>query len=103
MNHLQFIADIIKAYPDGQVIFDEPLKIKTSPHIFLITVYGLWAGPTGVYLLDGSGAWYGPLLESQANAAVMIGSLYQRVRMLPAPPSVVVAKYDQEVNAVIFE
>lgn len=103
MNHLEYITEAVKAHPDGQVIFTEPLKIKTSPHIFLITVYGLWVGPTGVYLLDGSGTWYGPLLETQANAGFMINSIYQRVKMLPCPPSVVVGKYDQEVNAVIFE
>jgi hypothetical protein len=103
MNYLEYITEAVKTYPDGQVIFDEPLKIKTSPHIFLITVYGLCVGPYGLYVMDGGGDWYGPLLESQANAGVMISSIYQRVKMLPAPPSVVIAKYDQEVNAVIFE
>ena len=103
MNQLIEIAQIAKTYPDGQVMFDEPLKVKPSPHIYLFTAYGVWAGPDGVYVLDGGGDWHGPLQENQGNAQFMISSLYQRLKLLPPPPSVVVAKYDQELNAVIFE
>lgn len=103
MNHLQFITDTVSKYPDRQVMFDDPLPIKPSPHIYLFTVYGLWAGPDGVYLLDGGGDWHGPLLESQTNARLMIASLYQRIKLMPAPVSVVVAKYDEVVNATIVE
>jgi hypothetical protein len=53
--------------------------------------------------MDDSGCWHGPLLESQVNAKLMIASLYQRIRLMPEPVSVVVAKYDEVVNATIFE
>jgi len=103
MNHLQFITDTIAKYPDSQVMFDDPIKIKPSPHVYLFTAYGLWSGPDGVYVLDGGGDWHGPLKEDQANAGLMIASIYQRIRLMPAPVSVVVAKYDEVVNATIFE
>jgi len=103
MNQLIEITQIASTYPDGQVLFKEPLQVKSSPHQHLFTAYGVWGGPSGIYVLDGSGTWYGPLLESQANAGFMISSLYQRLKALQAPPSVVVANYDQELNAVIFE
>lgn len=103
MNHLQFITDAVNNYPDHQVMFDEPLKIKPSPHVYLFTAYGLWSGPDGVYVLDGVGDWHGPLKEDQVNADIMINSLYQRLKVMAPPVSVVVAKYDEVVNATIFE
>jgi hypothetical protein len=103
MNHLQFIIDTIAKYPDSRVMFDDGIQIKTSPHIYLFTVYGLWSGPDGVYLLDGGGDWHGPLREDQTNAGLMIASIYQRLKAMQVRPSVVIARYDNEVNATIVE
>jgi hypothetical protein len=103
MNHLQCITDTVNAYPDKQVMFDDAIKVKASPHMHLFSCYGVCVGPGGVYLLDGGGDWHGPLKEDQVNARLMIASLYQRIRLMPAPVSVVVAKYDEVVNATIFE
>lgn len=103
MNQLIEIAQIAKTHPDGQVLFNEPLQVKSSPHRHVFTAFGVWAGPDGVYVLDGGGDWHGPLHEKQANAGFVISSLYQRLKMLQASPSVVIANYDQEVNAIVFE
>lgn len=103
MNHLQFITDTINKHPDRQVMFDDAIKVKASPHMHLFSCYGACVGPGGLYLLDGGGDWHGPLKEDQTNAGLMIASLYQRIKILPAPVSVVVAKYDEVVNATIFE
>jgi hypothetical protein len=103
MNRLQYITDTVNAYPDHQVEFSDPLQIKLSPHTMPFTVWGLWGGSDGVYVLDGGGNWHGPLLESQINAEFMINSIYQRLKVLPPPVSVVVAQYDEQVNATIFE
>ena len=103
MNHLQFITDTICKYPDHRVKFDDAVRVKASPHISLFTCHGACVGPDGIYLMDEVGEWFGPLKEDQANAGLMINSLYQRLKVMPPPVSVVLAKYDQEVNATIFE
>jgi hypothetical protein len=103
MNHLQFIIDTVNKYPDRQVMFDDAIRVKASPHVSLFVCHGICVGSIGVCLMDEYGCWHGPLLESQVNAGLMINSLYQRLKVITPPVSVVVAKYDQEVNATIFE
>ena len=103
MNHLQFITDTVTKHPDSQVMFDDAIKVKASPHINLFTCYGVCVQSGAVYLMDDSGCWHGPLLESQLNAKLLIASLYQRIRLMPPPVSVVVATYDEIVNVTIFE
>jgi hypothetical protein len=84
-------------------MFDDAIKVKASPHVSLFSCYGACAGPDGIYLLDGGGDWHGPLKEDQLNASLLISSLYQRLKAMSPPVSVVVAKYDEVVNATIFE
>lgn len=103
MNQLQFITEAINKYPDQRVMFNDAIRVKASPHIAVFSCYGACVGPDGVHLMDGEGSWHGPLKENQVNAGVVISSLYQRLRLLPPPVSVVVAKYDEVVNATIFE
>jgi hypothetical protein len=103
MNQLAFITDSLNTYPDHQVIFNDAIRVKASPHIALFTCYGACNGPDGIYLMDGEGEWHGPLLPEQQNGQLIINSLYQRLKVLPPPVSVVVAKYDEQVNATIFE
>lgn len=103
MNHLQFITDTVNNYPDHKVMFDDAIRVKASPHIALFACHGACVGPDGVYLMDGEGEWFGPLKEDQLNAGLMISSLYQRLKIMAPPVSIVVAKYDEIVNAIIFE
>lgn len=103
MNQLQYITEAINKYPNQQVMFNDAIRVNASPHIALFSCYGACAGPDGVHLMDPAGIWHGPLKENQVNAGMLIGSLYQRMRLMPPPVSVVVAKYDDEVNATIFE
>lgn len=103
MNNLQQINTIAQRYLNGQVIFDEPLKVKSTPHQHVFTVYGVWSGDNGLFVLDGAGEWHGPLLENQLNGEIIINSIYQRMKLMPPPVSVVVAQYDADVNATIFE
>lgn len=103
MNHLQYITDTLNKYPDRQVMFTDAIRVKASPHVLLFSCYGACVGPDGVYLMDSDGVWHGPVKENQINAGLIIGSLYQRMRLMPPPVSVVVAKYDCDVNAIIFE
>jgi hypothetical protein len=103
MNQLKYITDSLNQFPDHQVLFDDAIRVKASPHIALFTCWGACIGPDGVYLMDGDGNWHGPLKEDQANAGLLISTIYQRLRLMPPPVSVVVAKYDEVVNATIFE
>jgi hypothetical protein len=103
MNKLIEIAQITSTHRDSKVMFADPLQVKSSPHRHLFTAYGVWSGPDGVYVMDGEGNWHGPLQEKQGNAEFMISSLYQRLKVLPVNTSIVVANYDNEINAVIFE
>lgn len=102
MNQLAFITQSVAAYPDNRVMFDDAIKVKSSPHIALFSCYGACVGPEGVYLMDYEGEWHGPLKEDQVNAGLLISSLYQRLKVMSIP-SVVMAQYDCEVNATIFE
>jgi hypothetical protein len=103
MNQLEYITDSLNAYPDHRVTFDDAIRVKASPHIALFACYGACVGPDGVYLMDNQGEWHGPLKESQVNAGLMISGLYQRLKVIQLPVSVVVAEYDENVNATIFE
>lgn len=102
MNKLAEINQIA-SQRNGEVLFDEPLHIKSSPHTHLFTAWGVCTGPDGLYVMDGLGKWHGPLLQEQGNSEFMINSLYQRLKAPELKTSVVVASYDKEVNAVIFE
>lgn len=103
MNQLQYITDSLNAYPDHRVMFDDAIRVKSSPHMALFDCYGAWVGPDGVYLMDGDGLWHGPIKEDQINAGLIINSLYQRLKVMQLPVSVVVAQYDESVNATIFD
>jgi hypothetical protein len=103
MNNLQHINDLTQRHPDGQVLFDDPIKVRSAPHQPVFTVYGVWAGDQGLFVLDGAGEWHGPLLPEQINGQLIINSIYQRLKVTSVKPSVVVANYDEEVNAIIFE
>lgn len=102
MNQLAEINQITSRH-NGEILFEDALNIKSSPHTHLFTAWGICAGPDGLYVMDGLGKWHGPLLEKQGNSEYMINSLYQRLKAIELKPSVVVANYDDNVNAVIFE
>lgn len=82
MLQLQQINDLAKCHPDGQVLFDDPIKVRSAPHQPVFTVYGVWAGSDGLFVLDGGGEWHGPLLPEQQNGDLMINSIYQRMKIL---------------------
>jgi hypothetical protein len=103
MNQLEFIRQSITSLPRQSILFKDAIVIKHSPHIALFTCWGACVAPDGVYLMDGNSEWRGPLKEDQVNAALIISSLYQRMKIMPLPVSVVVAQYDNDVNATIFD
>lgn len=82
MNHLEQITQLTNSYPDGQIFFDDPIKVRQAPHQPVFTVYGIWSGSSGLFVLDGGGEWHGPLLAEQSNGELMINSIYQRMKIL---------------------
>lgn len=97
MQPRKHIEQLVQQYPDGQVIFDDPLEVQD-----VFTVCGVWSGDNGLFVLDGAGEWHGPLLTEQVNGELMINSIYQHLKAMPVP-SVVLANYDNDINAIIFE
>lgn len=79
LAQLQAMAE---EFPQGKVYFDDPVKVKKTPHHHLFTAYGIWAhGVNGVWLLDGAGTWH-HLEEKDDNAGYVIASMAQRLRLL---------------------
>ena len=99
MDQLLEIAQIADKYSDRKVMFDTPLVVKGSPHQHIFTAFGIWSGIDGIYVLDGTGDWHGPLQEKQANAGFMISSIYQRLKGM----QVIIASHDHDVNATIIQ
>lgn len=83
MSLLPTISTMLSEFPDSKTMLDVPIKVMSSPHAHVFTIYGAWNGEGGVWLLDGEGDWHGPLLETQLNANYIINSLYQRLKLGP--------------------
>lgn len=81
MSLLPIISTMLSEYPDNKTILNVPIKVMSSPHVEVFTIYGAWQGEDGVWLMDGKGDWHGPLLETQINASYIINSLYQRLKL----------------------
>lgn len=82
MKTLKTIKEIILSRQDNEILFSDPLVIKSSPHQHVFTCYGVHAERDEVWLMDGVGEWHGPLSEQQVNAQLVINSLYQRLKSL---------------------
>lgn len=82
MTTIDQIRELLHKYPEGRVYFDEPVKVKASPHHELFRCYGVSIDNTDIYLMDPDEKWHGPLEENQVNANLVIASLYQRLKGL---------------------
>lgn len=79
MTTLETIQQIVESH-NREIIFDDPVKVKKTPHELVFTCYGIHV-ENGVWLMDGAGQWY-QLEESDQNAKLVINSLYQRLRAM---------------------
>lgn len=103
MNQLEYIHQVVDNESDKRIMFDTPLVVKSTPHTPVFTCWGATIGPDGVYLMDYEQQWHGPLHRDQAFAPLVIASVYQRLKGREITAGVVVATYDNEVNATIVE
>lgn len=76
------IEKITNAHGENEMYFDDPIKIKSTPHTHVFTIYGAKVKDGKCYLMDGGGEWHGPLEASQANAEYVITGLYQRLKSM---------------------
>lgn len=62
--------------------FDDGVQVKTSPHSFPFIAWAVCTSPGGeLYVMDGDEQWHKVEL-SDDNAHLVIGSLYQRLRLM---------------------
>lgn len=79
---LKAIAEIIRQLVGSEYLyFETPLQVKTTPHTHPVNLHGACASPEGlVYVMDADHEWH--QLEQKDKDAVVIESLFQRVRFL---------------------
>ena len=80
---LQECKDIIKELVGHEYLyFDTAVEVKTTPHSHPFAAWAVSVSPKDeLYVMDSDEYWH--LVElNDSNAALVIGSLYQRLRMM---------------------
>jgi len=76
-------VDIIKNLVGNEYLyFDSKVEIKTSPHSFPFAAWAVCVSPKDeLYVMDSDEEWH-QVEVTDAKAALVIGSLYQRLRLM---------------------
>jgi hypothetical protein len=80
---LQECIEIVKELVGHDYLyFETAVEIKTTPHTPAFAAWGVCVSPKDVlYVMDHDEYWH--MIElNDTNAALVIGSLYQRLRMM---------------------
>ena len=76
---IEIIQDLVG---HGLLYFDHPIEIRLTPHSHPFSVWGVCVSPHHqLFIMDREEQWH-PLEPTDLNADLMIGSLYQRLRLL---------------------
>jgi hypothetical protein len=76
---LEIIKDLVG---HDYLYFDVAVEIKTSPHSYPFAAWGVCVSPKDeLYGMDSEQEWHKVELQD-INAAMVIGSLYQRLRLM---------------------
>jgi len=84
---LQECVDIIKELVGHDYLyFDSAIEIKLSPHSFTFNAWAACVSPNPegsgeLYVMDSNEQWHQVELKDD-NAALIIGSLYQRLKLM---------------------
>ena len=84
--NIQILSECVSIIKDlmghEPLFFDEAVEVKTSPHTYPFVMWAVCVSPKDeLYLMDGEQQWH--LLEpTDNNAALVVGSLYQRLRLM---------------------
>lgn len=75
--------DIIKGLVGhGYLYFDHAVEVKITPHSFPFNAWAVCVSPKDeLYVMDSDEQWHKAEL-ADTNAALIIGSLYQRLKMM---------------------
>jgi hypothetical protein len=76
-------VDIVKDLVGHDYLyFDSAVEIKVSPHTFPFAAWAVCVSPKDeLYVMDGNEQWH-PVELRDFNAALVIGSLYQRLKLM---------------------
>ena len=82
-NILQECTDIIKDLVGHEYLyFDSAVEVKVTPHSYPFYAWGACVSPSdSLYIMDSDQEWHEVAL-SDTNAALVIGSLYQRLKLM---------------------
>ena len=82
-NILQECIDIIKDLVGNDYIyFDSAIEVKVTPHSYPFYAWGVCVSPTNdLYIMDDNQEWH-QLELNQNNATLVVGSLYQRLKLM---------------------
>ena len=84
MKHvLQECIDIVKDLAGNEYLyFDTAVEVKVTPHSYPFAVWGVCASPDNrLFVMDSDEQWHEVELTDD-NAALVIGSLYQRLTLM---------------------
>jgi hypothetical protein len=79
----QECVDIIKGLVGNEYLyFDSAIEVKTTPHSFPFSAWAVSVSPSNdLYVMDSNEQWHQVELDDN-SAALVIGSLYQRLRLM---------------------
>jgi hypothetical protein len=76
---MEIIKDLVG---HGILYFDNAVEIKRTPHTPAFYAWGVTVSPADeLYIMDSNEEWSQLELQDM-NAALVVGSLYQRLRMM---------------------
>lgn len=76
---IEIVRDLVG---NDYLYFDTAVEVKISPHTFPFAAWAVCVSPNNdLYVMDSSEQWHQVELND-TNAALVIGSLYQRLRMM---------------------
>ena len=76
-------VDIVKDLVGHDYLyFDSAVEVKVSPHTYPFAAWAVCVSPKDeLYVMDSDEQWH-PVELSDFNAALVIGSLYQRLKLM---------------------
>ena len=76
---IEIVRDLVG---NDYLYFDTAVEVKISPHTFPFAAWAVCVSPKDdLFVMDSSEQWHQVELND-TNAALVIGSLYQRLRMM---------------------
>lgn len=79
----QECVDIVKDLVGHEYLyFDNAVEVKVTPHTFPFSAWAVCASPTNeLFVMDSDEQWHKVELQD-FNGALVIGSLYQRLKLM---------------------